>query len=249
VEERITGAFGKQSESPTSLMATVGQIVQTSQKELFFSPCVVLVEGEEDVAFIATHLNLSGEWKTFRRNGCHFVKAGGKNNMPRLLAIAQEFEIPTFVVCDSDIESGIGKVEHAKQLPATETNRAEKIKSAKGQLEKQREVNKAIASLCCLEMEDPSKCEIIRGDKIVMWKDTIGSAVESSFEGREWQETQDTVVGKYGFEGVRAKKKNGMVIAATLEALWKKDKKSSVLMDLCGRISQYAQKAVTGRVK
>jgi hypothetical protein len=71
-------------------MATVGQIMQTSQKELFFSPVVVLVEGEEDVAFIATHLNLTDEWKTFRQNGCHLVVAGGKNNLPRLVAIAKE---------------------------------------------------------------------------------------------------------------------------------------------------------------
>jgi len=116
VEKRITEAFGKKTQSPTSLMATMGQIMQTSQKELFFSPVVVLVEGEEDVAFIATHLHLTGEWKTFRRNGCHFVVAGGKNNMPRLIAIAQEFEIPTFVVCDSDIESSIRRIDRAEKL-------------------------------------------------------------------------------------------------------------------------------------
>jgi predicted ATP-dependent endonuclease of OLD family len=90
VENRITKAFGRKTQSPTSLMATVGQIMQTSQKELFFSPVVVLVEGEEDVAFIATHLNLTDEWKTFRQNGCHLVVAGGKNNLPRLVAIAKE---------------------------------------------------------------------------------------------------------------------------------------------------------------
>jgi predicted ATP-dependent endonuclease of OLD family len=38
VEKRLTEAFGKETQSPTKLMATVGQIMQTSQKELFFSP-------------------------------------------------------------------------------------------------------------------------------------------------------------------------------------------------------------------
>ena len=246
VRKRIAEAFGKETQSPTSLMATVGQIMQTSQKELFFSPVVVLVEGEEDVAFIATHLNLTGEWKTFRKNGCHFVVAGGKNNMPRLTAIAQEFEIPIFVVCDSDIESSIGRIERTEELPETKPNRAEKIKSAKEELNKQKEINKAIASLCCLKIEDPSKCETIRGDKIVMWRDTIGSAVESSFEGAEWQETQNAVVETYGFEGVREKKKNGMVIAATLEKLYEEGKQSPALIELCGRISQYAQKVGSG---
>lgn len=243
VGNRITEAFGKQSPSPTSLMATVGQIMQTSQKELFFSPCVVLVEGEEDVAFVATHLNLTGEWRTFRRNGCHFVTAGGKNNMPRLLAIAQEFGIPTFVICDSDMESCIARVEEAEALAEDAPNRKEKISSEKGQLDRQKEVNRAIANLCCLQIEDPTKCETIKGDSIVLWSDTIGSAVESSFEGTEWQETQEAAVRTYGLEGVRQKKKNGMVIAATLEELSKNGKQSPVLIELCGRISQYAQKA------
>jgi predicted ATP-dependent endonuclease of OLD family len=246
LEKRITEAFGKKTQSPTSLMATVGQIMQTSQKELFFSPVVVLVEGEEDVAFIATHLHLTGEWKSFRRNGCHFVVAGGKNNIPRLLAIAQEFEIPTFVVCDSDIERSIGKIERAEKLLEDDPSRAEKIKSGKEELNKQKEINKAIASLCCLEIKDPLKCETIRGDKIVMWKNSIGTEIERSFAEAEWQETQNAVVKAYGFEGVRERKKNGMVITATLQALHEKGKQSSVLIDLSGRISQYAQRVGSG---
>ena len=79
-----------------------------------------------------------------------------------------------------------------------------------------------------------------------MWRDTIGSAVESSFEGAEWQETQNAVVETYGFEGVREKKKNGMVIAATLEKLYEEGKQSPALIELCGRISQYAQKVGSG---
>lgn len=246
VQKRITEAFGEETQSPTSLMATVGQIMQTSQKELFFSPVVVLVEGEEDVAFIATHLNLTGEWKTFRRNGCHFVVAGGKNNMPRLLAIAQEFEIPTFVVCDSDIDKCIEGVEKAERLTEADPKRADRIKSSKAELKKQKEVNKAIASLCDLKIEDPLKCQTIRGGNIVMWKDSIGTEVEASFEEAEWQQAQDEVVKAYGFEQVREKKKNGMVIAATLEELDNKKKQSSALIDLCGRISQYAQRVASG---
>jgi len=246
VENRIAKAFGKKTQSPTSLMAIVGQIMQTSQKELFFSPVVVLVEGEEDVAFIATHLNLTGEWKTFRRNGCHFVVAGGKNNMPRLVAIAQEFDMPIFIVCDSDIESSVRRVERAEKLPEENQSRANKIKGAKEKLNKQKEINKAIASLCRLDLKDPLKCETIRGDNIVMWSDEIGAEVERSFAETEWQETQNEVVKEYGFEEVSTKKKNGMVIAATLEKLYKKGKQSPVLIDLSGRISQFAQKVGVG---
>lgn len=247
IEKRIADAFGRKIQPPTNLMAAVGQIMQTSQKEMFFSPVIVLVEGEEDVAFIATHLNLTGEWKTFRRNECHFVIAGGKNKMPRLLAIAKEFEIPTFVVCDSDIEKSIKRIERANDLPEDEPNKKDKIKSSKGELENQKEINKAIASLCCMELDDPSKCETIKGNNIVMWKDSIGAEIESSFREAGWQETQNAVIEKYGFKLVREKKKNCMVIAATLEELHKKGKQSSALIELCGLVSQYAQKVGCGR--
>lgn len=246
IEKRIADAFGRKIQPPTNLMATVGQIMQTSQKEMFFSPVIVLVEGEEDVAFIATHLNLTGEWKTFRRNECHFVIAGGKNKIPRLLAIAQEFEIPTFVVCDSDIEKSIKRIERAKNLPEDEPNKTDKIKSSKGELENQKEINKAIANLCGLKIEDPSKCETIKGNNIVMWKDSIGVEIESSFREAKWQETQNAVIEKYGFKLVREKKKNCMIIAATLEELHKKGKQSPALIDLSGRISQYAQRVGGG---
>jgi len=244
VKERLTEAFGKETQSPTKLMATVGQIMQTSQKELFFSPVVVLVEGEEDIAFIATHLNLTGEWKSFRRNECHFVVAGGKNNIPRLVAITQEFEIPIFVVCDSDIETSVRELEKAKKRPETDTSRTEKIKSRKGELNKQKEINKAIANLCDLKIEDPLKCETIRGHSIVMWRDAIGTEVKSSFGAAEWEKARNAATKAYGFEGVS--EKNGMVIAVTLEELHKKGKQSPVLIDLCGHISQFAQKVGVG---
>ncbi len=244
VKERLTEAFGKETQSPTKLMAKVGQIMQTSQKELFFSPVVVLVEGEEDMAFIATHLNLTGEWKSFRRNQCHFVVAGGKNNIPRLVAITQEFEIPIFVVCDSDIETSVRELEKAKKRPETDTGRTEKIISKKGELNKQKEINKAIANLCGLKIEDPLKCETIRGPNIVMWRDAIGTEVKSSFGAAEWEKARNAATKAYGFEGVS--EKNGMVIAVTLEELYKKGKQSSALKILCGRISQYAQKVGVG---
>ncbi|MCP4614467.1 MAG: AAA family ATPase [Planctomycetes bacterium] len=247
VKKRLTEAFGEETPSPTSLMAKVGQIMQTSQKELFFSPVVVLVEGVEDLAFIATHMQLTDEWKTFRRNRCHFVVADGKNNIPRLVAITQEFGIPTFVICDSDIEKSIEMLERAEKLQEGTPNRTEKIKSRKVTLQKHKEINKAIANLCGLKIEDPLICETIRGHNIVMWRDAIGTEVKRSFGAAEWEKARNESIIAYGFEGVN--EKNGMVIAATLEQLHTKEKQSPVLIDLCGRISKYAQRVESrGRI-
>ncbi len=238
VRKKLTDAFGKEKQSPSSLMATVGQIMQASQKEMFFSPVIVLVEGEEDVAYISTHLNLTGEWKTFRRNGCHFVVAGGKNNVPRLLGI------PAFVVFDSDMERSNRKIEKAEELAEDEPKRQEKIKSAKAELNKQNEINRAIARLCGYEIENPTECKTIFNDSMVMWKGEIGEEVVRSFRNGQWEKTQSEIVEKYDFKDVRTKGKNCMIIVATLEELHKNEKKSSALINLCSRISRYAQKCI-----
>jgi len=149
-------------------------------------------------------------------------------------------------VCDSDIEKSLERIEQAEKLLETNPSKTEKINSRKGDLNKQKEINKAIANLCCLKIEDPLKCETIWGDNIVMWKDSIGTEVERSFKGAEWQESQDAAVKEYGFEDVRSKKKNGMVIAATLEKLHAIKKQSPVLIELCGRISKFAQSIGSG---
>ncbi len=240
VGKRIDEAFDEKIKPPTLLMTKVVQIMQTSQKELFFSSVVVVVEGQEDVAFIATHLNLTKKLKTFRRYGCHFVVAGGKDKIPMLVAIAQEFGIPTFVVCDSDIERSIEKLKRAEDLPETDLSKTEKIKNRTGVLNTQKKINKAIANLCGLKIEDSLKCETIRRDNIVMWRDAIGTEVKKSFEEAEWDKAQNKAIKAYGFEGVTGK--HGMVIAATLEELHKEGKQSSVLKDLSMRISRYAQK-------
>jgi hypothetical protein len=77
-----------------------------------------------------------------------------------------------------------------------------------------------------------------------MWRDAIGTEVKSSFGAAEWEKARNAATKAYGFEGVS--EKNGMVIAVTLEELYKKCKPSSVLLALCGRISQYAQKVGVG---
>jgi hypothetical protein len=95
-----------------------------------------------------------------------------------------------------------------------------------------------------LKIEDPLKCETIRGDKIVMWGSEIGTEVKRSFGAAGWEKARNVATKAHGFEGVG--EKNGMVIAVTLEELYKSEKQSSTLIKLCGWISQYAQK-VRGR--
>ena len=103
VEKRLAQALQEEPKSPTMLMAVINQIMHPSQKELFFTRLAVIVEGDEDIAYISTHMKLSGQWNLFKALGCHFVIVGGsKPNMSRIVTIAQELDISAFVIFDGD---------------------------------------------------------------------------------------------------------------------------------------------------
>ena len=217
ISNKLARALGDAPRSPTSTMAVIEQIMQPSQNELFFASTVVLVEGIEDVAYISTHLNLTGRWSEFRRYGCHFVIANGKQSLSRPLAIADGLGIPVFVVFDSDAE-----------------------KSSKESKKSHRRDNKCILSLCGVQNADPMPQEIYWGDNVVMWNSDIAAAVHSDFDEDEWREFETTAKKEQGFlDSVGSK--NSMLIAATLEELYNKNKQSQTLEHLCSRILKFAE--------
>ena len=65
VEKRLADALGEAPGRPSALMARIEQIMQPSQRELFFTPVVVFVEGVEDIAYVSTHLQLTKKWAAF----------------------------------------------------------------------------------------------------------------------------------------------------------------------------------------
>lgn len=217
ISKRLAEALGEEPRSPTSTMAAIEQIMQPSQNELFFASVVVLVEGLEDVAFISTHLNLVEKWNEFRKLGCHFVVAAGKQNLSRPLAVAGALGIPIFIVFDSDADANRAKPEaHPRN-------------------------NACILSLCGVEGVDPMPEETLWSDRVVMWHSDIGDVVINEFGADVWEAAELKVKVEQGFvDGV--KRKNSMLIAATLDELFKNGKQSEVLETLCSRILQYAEK-------
>lgn len=217
VEKRLAGVLGTPANLPTALMAKIEQIMQPSQRELYFTPVAILVEGTEDVAFISTHLHLTDRWNRFRELGCHFVVAGGKNSMSRPLAIAKEFFIPTFVVVDGDAEQTNNKEANEKD-------------------------NSCILQLCGLSEFDPSPKDHIWHDEVVMWRLNMMKAITADFENGTWTKAEDNVRKERGFIGI--KRKNNLLIAATLEELSDKGKTSHLLDKVCDRILIFAEKAM-----
>ena len=216
ISDRLGEALGEAPRSLTSTMAAIEQIMQPSQNELFFASVVVLVEGIEDVAYISTHLNLTGRWDEFRRHGCHFVIASGKQNLSRLLAAAQGLGIPVFVVFDSDAEANRQKPENHPRD------------------------NRCILSLCGAHNADPMPHDAYWGDNVVMWNSNIADVVHSAFGQGVWDSSEHTAKQEQGFlEGV--KRKNSLLVTTTLEVLCKQGKLSNTLEQLCARILEFAE--------
>jgi putative ATP-dependent endonuclease of OLD family len=238
VEERLKIALGETPKSPTSLMAVVGQTMHPSQRELFFTPIAVLVEGPEDVAFISSHLRLSGQWNTFRALGCHFIVAGGKDNMGRFIAIAQAIGVTTIIIFDSDNVSLRKKVDAA-------ANDAEKSKGARANSERNLKVNSCLLKLSGTEDSKAAEEATVWEDNVVMWGDNIGAAIVNDFGQEAWLLAEMRAREQHGLQdGVS--RKNAMLIAATLEQLWAEKKQSASLVKLCAKVLQHAQQVGRG---
>jgi len=69
-----------------------------------------------------------------------------------------------------------------------------------------------------------------------MWGINIRDAVRSGIGAEVWDEAQNAMVALHGYHDISKKKKNEMVIVATLQYLWDQGKKSVLLEDLCKRI-------------
>lgn len=193
LEKSISEALGEKISSPTAMVATIEQIMKPSMKELFFTPNAILVEGIEDIAFMSTYFKLLGCWSEFRRYGCHFVFTEGKTNMSRPLAIANAFQIPTFVVFDGD-----------RDCKKDDENR-------------NRKDNSCILRLCGIDKFDPLPKKSMWQKNVVMWSRDISDIVKEDIGADIWAKVEKQVKKDNGWEELR--KNNSSLIAAILERL------------------------------
>lgn len=191
VEALLAGALGAKPDTTSVTMTAIDQIMQPSQKELYFAKFAVLVEGQEDVGFISSHLVLNGHWHDFRRLGCHFIVTGGKTSMSRPLAIAKELCIKTFAIIDSDVD--------------------------KKNAEEQKKDNHCILRLCDIDDADPMPTENLYFDNCVLWSPRIADVIKAE-SGDLWTQAETHVRAAKGFlHG--SNNKNKLYIAGIMEEL------------------------------
>lgn len=103
LSERLKGAGCPDHQTkPAGLRAKLHQQLQPQLNEMFFCNVPVLVEGLEDVAYLSSGLLADDLWEEFRRLGCHFIHADGKDKLIRPLAVCKGLGLKPFVVWDAD---------------------------------------------------------------------------------------------------------------------------------------------------
>lgn len=222
---RLGDALGMEAQAPSATMAAIEQILQPSQNEMFFCGLPVFVEGIEDVAFLATVLQLSGQWRTFRKNGCHFIVSGGKTNLSRPLAIAAGLEMPTFTIFDADTDDESNRYKHERD-------------------------NRCILNLSGHVGAEVWPTATFMAYNVVMWHTKIFDAVVADVGIDAWTSAEEHARAAGGLQtGVR--RKSTLLIAGTLEALWAENVRSPILERACARLLTHAEEigVVDGRTK
>lgn len=212
-------AVGEKHVTEDGMIAKLYPSLNPVVNEMFFCKNLILVEGQEDVAYITSYLLLTDKMNKFRRNGCHIVPVGGKSQLIKPLAIAKLLEIPTMVIYDSDTD-----------------------KDKEHEINKHKKDNKSILGLKgYTEYSEYSEWpdETIKLDDLIAWKTNLTVEVENDLDGKfERYETEAAL--KYGNAG--GLKKNPLGIARALELAWSNDLKSSLLIDLTNRIIDFCER-------
>lgn len=211
----LAAALDADPQQPSELMASVQQIMQPSQTELFFCKIPVFVEGPEDIAFLSTYMHAKGLWSEFRRLGCHFVPCIGKTSMSRPLAIANGLGMKPFVVFDGDCDK-------------TSANEKEQHKRDNG---------------CLLKLlgsaDAPIQEENLFAPNFVMWKTRILDEVRMQVGEDVWDQKENEARDKFKLQsGVQ--RKNPVLITATTELLIQANADLSLLEGAVSGLLEFA---------
>ena len=212
--ERVGKATGKKPDKPSVARAKLFAALRPEPSELFFCQRLVLVEGIEDRAYILATLHLDDKWEAIRRAGLHIIPTDGKSGILQLLAIAQELEIPCFVIFDAD--GDVTKDEH----------RAHHERD-----------NKALLSALGLKMDAFPKV-VNWGDHHAIWPLTLEAEVIAALGKSEWEALANKA--RQAIDPGASLKKNPVLIGELLSVAWQEGKKPKILAELATRLIKFA---------
>jgi predicted ATP-dependent endonuclease of OLD family len=206
------------------MAARIDQEMESPMNEMFFCCFRVFVEGLEDVAFINSYMSLLGKWEEFRSLGGHLIPVQGKSHLVHALAIANEFELPYFVVFDCDGDT-------PPDDPAKPTGRRK-------QHEKE---NVAIFTLTGITTPEPFPGSTLMNEKIAAWPTKLSDIVKAEIGSENLSQAKDRVRTKYGIN-VGDMDKNGVFIGYAMAEAWEAGHQSATLLTLCEEILKSGRK-------
>ena len=138
--------------------------IQTLPKfnDIFFVERAVLVEGISDQACFNTLIDAKGMRSQFQRLGLDILSCDGKSNLAFLKLIADEFEIPAFVVFDCDYDQAT-----SSEQPGDGSRR-----------QYHEQDNSAIFNLCGYELNGGFPDSDLIQDNFVAWKNDIEDVIK-----------------------------------------------------------------------
>lgn len=210
----ISDAGGKML-TESGMLAKLQPILNPTINEMFFCSNLILVEGLEDLAYLSTYIVLCDRIVDFRKCGCHIVPVGGKSELPKPIAIANQLGIPVYVVCDGDTDK---------------TKEQEIILHKKDNL--------LVQNLQGLKTVDDWPSKTLISNNLTMWSTSLTEECSSDF-GECWNEHKDKACVRYGHAGGLAK--NPLAVAYALESAWNEKKESLQLHQLVDRIIEWAK--------
>lgn len=212
--QRIAKSTGKKRDKNPVAKAKLVAALRPEPSELYFCQRLVLVEGIADRAYVSAALHLDGEWDTMRRTGLHILPTEGKSNILQLLIIAQELEIPCFVIFDAD-----GDETNVDRRRLHEAD------------------NKAL--LTAIESDSSAfPAAVLWGKNCAIWPNNIEYEVKGCFEPADWDRIGNDA-RKTIDSGAAGLKKNPMLIGEILSIAWAEGKSPKVLTDLVARLKAF----------
>lgn len=198
-----TGAVPRRAEG---MMSQIHQCLRPTTNEMFFAGHLVLVEGYEDVAYLASYMELLGLSATFRGMGGHVVPVGSKSLLPQTIVVAKRLGIPVFAIFDGDSDKTDKRSIHERD-------------------------NTAILALLNLPTSEPFPlhCHVNRG--VAIWPEDIALTVASEFGEQLWSACQQSADQSLGYGGNM--KKHSLHIGARLAYGWEKEGRSASLESVC----------------
>ncbi len=173
-------------------------------------------------AFLTTYLRHAGLWDEFRRLGCHFVACKGKTNMSHPLVISQGLGMCPFLVFDGDFDK------------ATENANDE-----------HRRDNACLRNLLGSDIDSIPDDNVIKKN-FVLWRTRIMDEIRHQVGDDIWDVAEESARNHFKLQmGVR--RKNSMLIAATVESLLEDGQNIDVLEAASSQLIAHCKSVVDAK--